>query len=113
RLRLVLRQIFYLVRSERMLIEQLQYNLLFRWFVVMEMDEGVWNHAVCSKNRERSSRSLVDYASRALESAGSKVVLSRANHEHNTLVFAVRHAVCGLHRALWQARSKSTAKCSP
>ena len=51
RLRLVLRQIFYLVRSERMLIEQLQYNLLFRWFVVMEMDEGVWNHAVSSKNR--------------------------------------------------------------
>jgi len=45
----VLRQIFYSVRSERMLIEQLQYNLVFRWFVVMEMDEGVWNHAVYSK----------------------------------------------------------------
>ncbi len=36
-----------------MLIEQLQYNLLFRWFVGMEMDEAVWNHAVYSKNRER------------------------------------------------------------
>jgi transposase len=36
-----------------MLIEQLQYNLLFRWFVEMEMDEMVWNHAVFSKNRER------------------------------------------------------------
>ena len=36
-----------------MLIEQLQYNLLFRWFVGMEMDEAVWNHAVFSKNRER------------------------------------------------------------
>jgi transposase len=36
-----------------MLIEQLQYNLLFRWFVGMEMDEVVWNHAVYSKNRER------------------------------------------------------------
>jgi hypothetical protein len=46
-------QIFYSVRSERMLIEQLQYNLLFRWFVGMEMDEAVWNHAVFSKNRER------------------------------------------------------------
>jgi transposase len=33
---------FYSVRSERMLIEQLQYNLLFRWFVGMEMDETVW-----------------------------------------------------------------------
>jgi transposase len=44
---------FYSVRSERMLIEQLQYNLLFLWFVGMEMDEVVWNHAVSSKNRER------------------------------------------------------------
>jgi transposase len=52
-LRSLLLQIFYSVRSERMLIEQLQYNLLFRWFVGMEMDEVVWNHAVYSKNRER------------------------------------------------------------
>jgi len=52
-LRSLLLQIFYSVRSERLLIEQLQYNLLFRWFVGMEMDEAVWNHAVYSKNRER------------------------------------------------------------
>src|SRR5260370_38022347 len=51
--RSLLLQIFYSVRSERMLIEQLQYNLLFRWFVGMEMDEAVWNHAGYSKNRER------------------------------------------------------------
>src|ERR1700681_2752424 len=51
--RSLLLQIFYSVRSERMLIEQLQYYLLFRWFVGMEMDEKVWNHAVYSKNRER------------------------------------------------------------
>src|ERR1700677_3797078 len=51
--RSLLLQIFYSVRSERMLIEQLQYNLLFRWFVGMEMDEAVWNHAVYSKNQER------------------------------------------------------------
>src|ERR1700675_596911 len=51
--RSLLLQIFYSVRSERMLIEQLQYNMLFRWFVGMEMDEVVWNHAVYSKNRER------------------------------------------------------------
>jgi transposase len=51
--RSLLLQIFYSVRSERMLIEQLEYNLLFRWFVGMEMDETVWNHAVYSKNRER------------------------------------------------------------
>src|SRR5271155_4759325 len=51
--RSLLLQIFYSVRSEQMLIEQLEYNLLFRWFVGMEMDEKVWNHAVYSKNRER------------------------------------------------------------
>ena len=52
-LRALLLQIFYSVRSERLLMEQLSYNLLFRWFVGTEMDEPVWNHAVFSKNRER------------------------------------------------------------
>ena len=52
-LRALLLQIFYSVRSERLLMEQLNYNLLFRWFVGMQMDETVWNHAVFSKNRDR------------------------------------------------------------
>lgn len=52
-LRAVLLQIFYSVRSERLLMEQMNYNLLFRWFVGLELDEPVWNHAVFSKNRER------------------------------------------------------------
>lgn len=52
-LRAVLLQVFYSVRSERLLIEQMNYNLLFRWFVSLEMDEPVWNHVVFSKNRER------------------------------------------------------------
>lgn len=52
-LRALLLQILYSVRSERMLMEQLDYNLLFRWFVGLEMDEPVWNHAVFSKNRDR------------------------------------------------------------
>jgi transposase len=52
-LRAVLLQIFYSVRSERMVMEQMNYNLLFRWFIGLEMDEPVWNHAVFSKNRER------------------------------------------------------------
>src|SRR6516225_6279368 len=49
-LRALLLQVFYSIRSERLLMEQLDYNLLFRWFVGMSMDEGVWNHAVFSKN---------------------------------------------------------------
>src|SRR5450631_4799730 len=52
-LRALLLQVFYSVRSERLLVEQIDYNLLFRWFVGMGMDEAVWNHAVFSKNRER------------------------------------------------------------
>src|ERR1700675_108605 len=52
-LRALLLHILYTVRSERLLMEQLNYNLLFRWFVGMGMDEVVWNHAVFSKNRER------------------------------------------------------------
>jgi transposase len=52
-LRALLLQILYTVRSERLLMEQLNYNLLFRWFVGMGMDEVVWHHAVFSKNRER------------------------------------------------------------
>ena len=52
-LRGLLLQLLYSIRSERLLMEQLEYNLLFRWFVGLSMNEGVWNHAVFSKNRER------------------------------------------------------------
>lgn len=52
-LRAALLQIFYSVRSERLLMEQLDYNLLFRWFVGLKMDDPVWNHSVFSKNRDR------------------------------------------------------------
>ncbi len=49
----LLLQVFYSVRSERLLVEQIDYNLLFRWFVGLGMDDAVWNHAVFSKNRDR------------------------------------------------------------
>jgi transposase len=52
-LRALLLQILYTVRSEEMLMEQLQYNLLFRWFVGLNMDEAVWVPTVFSKNRDR------------------------------------------------------------
>ena len=52
-LRALLLQMFFSVRSERMLVQQLDYNLLFRWFAGLDIDEPVWNHAVFSKNRER------------------------------------------------------------
>ena len=52
-LRALLLQIFYSVRSERLLMEQLNYNLLFRWFVGLNADEAVWDATVYTKNRER------------------------------------------------------------
>ena len=52
-LRALLLQCLYSVRSERMLMEQLDYNLLFRWFVGLNMDDAIWDFTVFSKNRER------------------------------------------------------------
>lgn len=52
-LRALLLQIFYSIRSERLLMEQLDYNLLFRWFVGLNVDEKVWDPTVYTKNRER------------------------------------------------------------
>ncbi len=52
-LRASLVQILYTIRSERLLMEELDYNLLFRWFVGLSMDDAVWDHSVFSKNRDR------------------------------------------------------------
>ncbi len=52
-LRALLLQVLYSVRSERLLMEQLDYNLLFRWFVGLSMDDAVWDATVFSKNRDR------------------------------------------------------------
>jgi transposase len=52
-LRALLLQGLYTVRSERLLMEQLQYNLLFRWFVGLSMDDPVWDATVFTKNRDR------------------------------------------------------------
>ncbi|BEH60136.1 hypothetical protein BpKM390_13810 [Burkholderia pseudomallei] len=52
-LRALLLQVLYSVRSERMLMEQMRYNLLFRWFVGLAIEDAVWDHSVFSKNRDR------------------------------------------------------------
>ena len=52
-MRALLLQVFYSVRSERQVCEQLSYNLLFRWFVGLAIDDAVWDHSVFSKNRDR------------------------------------------------------------
>ena len=52
-LRASLLQAFYSIRSERQLMERLEFDLLFRWFVGLGIDDGIWDHSVFSKNRDR------------------------------------------------------------
>ena len=52
-LRALLLQVLYSLRSERLLMEELQYNLLFRWFVGLDLDAPVWDVTVFTKNRDR------------------------------------------------------------
>jgi transposase len=52
-LRAMLLQAFYSIRSERLLMERLEYDLLFRWFVGIGVDDPAWDHSVFSKNRDR------------------------------------------------------------
>jgi transposase len=58
-LRAQLLQLFYTVRSERLLMEQLDYNILFRWFVGLELDEPIWAVTVFTKNRDRLLNQVV------------------------------------------------------
>jgi len=51
--RAMLLQAFYSIRSERQPMERLEYDLLFRWFVGLGMDDAVWDHSTFSKNRDR------------------------------------------------------------
>jgi transposase len=55
-LRSSLLQVFYTIRSERQLMERLDFDLLFRWFVGLGIDDEVWDHSVFSKNRTGCSK---------------------------------------------------------
>jgi len=83
-LRALLLQVLYTVRSERMLMEQLDYNLLFRWFVGMNIDDAVWDVTVFTKNRERLLRAEVAKTlfAEVLAQAGHRGLLST---EHFTV----------------------------
>src|SRR5215213_6069541 len=77
-------QVLYSVRSERMLMEQLQYNMLFRWFVGLNMDDEVWNATTFSKNRDRLLRGEIaeEFFTAVLDVAREKELLS---DEHFTV----------------------------
>jgi transposase len=94
-LRTLLLQVVYTVRSERLLMEQLDYNLLFRWFVGLNMDEPVWDHSTFSKNRERFLAGGVAQAffDRVLAQARQRNLLS---DEHFTVDATLLEAWAGL-----------------
>ena len=83
-LRALLLQILYTIRSARLLMEQLDYNLLFRWFVGLSMDDQVWDHSVFSKNQERflDSDLAAAFLARILKQAAAAGLLS---DEHFTV----------------------------
>ena len=77
-LRAMLLQIFYSIRSERQLMEQTQYNMLFRWFIGLAMDDSVWVPTVFSKNRERliEHDAVIELFNQVLEMAQERDLLS-------------------------------------
>lgn len=77
-LRALLLQAFYTVRSERQLMEQLDYNLLFRWFVGLSMDDPVWDATVFCKNRDRPRHRGQVLCHRAQPAAGAWALVERA-----------------------------------
>jgi len=83
-LRALVIQVLYTIRSERMLMEQLDYNLLFRWFVGLEMDDPVWVPTVFSKNRDRLLAGQVarSFFEKVLDQARRRKLLSS---EHFTV----------------------------
>jgi transposase len=83
-LRALLLQVLYTIRSERMLMEQLDYNLLFRWFVGLGMDDAAWVPTVFSKNRDRLLEGDIakEFFARVLAQAKKRRLLSS---EHFTV----------------------------
>ena len=83
-LRALLLQTLYTIRSERLLMEQLQYNLLFRWFVGLSMDDPVWDHSTFSKNRDRLLAS--DVATGFFQAVGRQATAAQLlSDEHFTV----------------------------
>jgi len=77
-LRAMLLQILFSVRSERQLMEQTQYNMLFRWFIGLSMDDAVWVPTVFTKNRQRliEHDAVIAFFNEVLETAEKKAWLS-------------------------------------
>jgi transposase len=94
-LRALLLQVLYTVRSERMLMERLEYDLLFRWFVGLNLDDAVWDVTVFTKNRDRLLKADIakKFFARVVEQAQSLDLMSS---EHFTVDGTLLEACAGL-----------------
>jgi len=100
-LRALLLQAFYTIRSERQLMEQLDYNLLFRWFVGLGVDEPVWVATVFSKNRDRLLEAEVAH----------KFLTALLNHKQVRALLSDEHfSVDGTQIAAWASMKSFQAK---
>ena len=95
-LRALLLQVLYSVRSERLLMEQLDYNLLFRWFVGLSTDDTVWHPTTFTKNRDRllNSEVATEFFQRVRDQAQRAGLLS---DEHFTVDGTLIEAWASLH----------------
>src|SRR5499433_1874918 len=77
-LRALLLQMLYSIRSERLLMEELDYSVLYRWFVGLSLDDPVWDATTFSKNRDRLLEADVaqEFLSRVVEQARAKGLTS-------------------------------------
>jgi transposase len=109
-LRALLLQVLYTVRSERLLMEQLNYNLLFRWFVGLNMDDPIWDPSTFSKNRERLLEGDVAHAffDQVLAQAREQDLLS---DEHFTVDGTLMEAWAG--QKSFQRKSTETPPLPP
>lgn len=110
-LRALLLQMLYSIRSERQLMEQLDYNLLFRWFVGLGMDDPVWDPTVYSKNRERLLAGKIDrvFFEKVLDQARMRRLLS---DEHFTVDGTLVEACAG-HKSFKPKGSKNKPPDDP
>ena len=103
-LRATLLMVLYSIRSERQLMEQMNYNLLFRWFVGLEMDDAVWDVTVFTKNRERLIAGAI--SQQLLES----VLMEAREHD---LLSEEHFTVDGTLIQAWAAARSFTEKSDP
>jgi transposase len=110
-LRALLLQMLYTVRSERMLMEQLEYNLLFRWFVGLSANERVWHPTVFTKNRDRLLEGAVaeEFFSLVVNQARQRRLLS---DEHFTVDGTLVEAWAG-QKSFQAKKEDSTTKQQP